>query len=272
MSSARDESWWHGRLQRSSASHDYPSVLTVAQTTSSGADAFQAILSSGEVYWIKAMGNGQGDVALINELVVGRIADLLGACVRPHQIVMLPDELCRERLKPPSRLRPISGPAHGSLHLDNAVEVYEEFQHRDRDNNAEREVGIYALWDLCLGKDEQWLYDSAADFSVWSFDHSLWFGVESTEWDQPMCRALVDVPWGVNEADYPVDNLSASTFHTYAQKLRDITPADLLAILAAVPTEWGKSDRDLEVLGWMLYRRSRGVAQRLVDLASRARP
>lgn len=269
MTTPLDESWWHGRLTRTSPpSTDLHVLAVLGDPVQTGAQPFPVALNNGEKYWVKAMGNGQGDIALVNEAVSCGLAQILGASMRPGMLVSLPQRFDGMRLSM-SGHRARAGLAHASKHLESGEEG-EWFQFRQHDNNRVREVGIYALWDLCLGQDEQWLYELNSDYSIWSHDHSMWFALQSEEWDQDMCRRLVDTPWTVDETQYPVTALSASTFHDFAQRLRDLSVDQILDVLSRVPPEWGKTNRDLEVLGWMIYRRSKAVAQRLINFASRA--
>lgn len=259
-----DLSWWQGRLAalpRPSASER---LFTPIKPSQSGAAAFQGVVEGGKTYWIKVLGNPQGDQILTTERIVTAAGALLDAPVRPIALIDIPLAFSKWQYRDLTGLPP--GLAHGSLALDKA-EVVDEMTYRSADDNRVRQVLLLALWDWCMGEDQQWLYDTSADLSIWTFDHGFWISGGEALWTQESLSRTVDLPWGWRET---VSGLSASTFHEVARRLEAVTADDLLRAVATVPTEWKVGDADLEAVAWFLYRRRLPVADRLRAMAGHA--
>lgn len=219
---------------------------------------------SGQRYWLKALGNPQGDQILATERIVSGAGALIGAPVRPVALVEIPDELAGWRYGEVHRLSP--GIAHGSLLLERA-EVIDELAYRTADDNARRQVLLLALWDWCMGEDQQWLFDTASDLSVWSFDHGFWIGGGEGDWTVDSLERTVDFNWQWQESPFGLD---ATVFHEAANALEALVPDALLRVVGGVPPEWGVSDPELETVAWFLWRRRTAVADRLRVMAGHA--
>lgn len=156
--------------------------------------------------------------------------------------------------------------AHASRAIDHCDERGRpQFDARARDDNRRRQVGIYALYDLFFGFDQQWLYDIDDDRAIYSHDHGLYLPpVGSGSWTESELIALVDEAHQL--PDSPV-GLDAAAIASTSAALRRLDRAALLAILRRVPTGWGVDDADLEALGWFLERRAPAVADRIEGLA-----
>jgi len=213
-------------------------------------------------YWVKVLGNPQGDQILATERIVSAVGTILGAPVRPTALVTIPKALAGYQYGEWERLQ--EGVGHGSLHLM-ASEENDTFIDPKRDGNSARQPRAAGLWDLCMGEDEQWLYDHESDRAMWSFDHGNWLGGE-TGWTGAILAQNIERPWGLS---YPERDLSAIAFLETAKKMEELTPKDLLSAVATVPPEWGVADSELETVAWVLYRRRTGVAARLRGRASR---
>ncbi|MBD8023463.1 hypothetical protein [Microbacterium gallinarum] len=203
-------------------------------------------------------GNHQGNQVLTNEVIVGEVGELLGAPVRERVLVVVPPAVCAWADFP---VRGVSGPlvAHASHHVTGAVDD-DELRYTKRDDNARRQAAMAGLWDLCVGEDPQWLYETSAAYSVWSYDHGLWFTTGEGDWDETILERLIDtdstiprLPAGIN-----LDRLVE-----VADVINQLSPEQLLTVMSAVPVEWGTDDRDLEAMAWFLYSRRRPVAERL---------
>lgn len=225
---------------------------------SSGAGSFLGLADDGRQYWVKVPGNDQGNQVLTNEVIVSEVGLLLGAPVRERVLVNVPQAVCAWSEFP---VRGAAGPllGHGSHHVAGAVDD-DELRYTKRDDNARRQAAMAGLWDLCIGEDPQWLYETGAAYSVWSYDHGLWFTTGEGDWDQGVLERLVDtvspipkLPAGVNR----------DRMREVADLIDNLTPEQLLTVVSAVPVEWGTDDRDLETMAWFLYSRRRRVAERL---------
>lgn len=259
-----DPSWWLGRLSRLPRAVATERLVAPIQRSESGAAAFLGVTDSGKKFWLKVLGNPQGDQILVTERIVTAAGELIGAPVRPISLVDVPLALAGWRYGEIEKLP--TGIAHGSLVLEEA-EVIDELTYRHDDDNTVRQVYLLALWDWCLGEDPQWLYDTASDRSVWTFDHGFWIGGGEAHWSEASLRRTVDLPWAWNESP---SGLSAGTFHEVARRIESVTSDDLLNVVASVPTEWKVTDHELEAVAWFLHRRRVPVANRLRAMAGHA--
>lgn len=258
LAQADQRSWWSGRLTRRDAP-SRPHVVTILERTESGSGVLSAITSEGEHAWIKGIGNAHDDQALVTERMVCGVSEALGLPVAPSQIVDVPASLAGHPLDKFGTHILRAGPAHASLNIEGAQEI-DQLVHRDRDHNASRHAGVFAMWDLFLGQDQQWIYQTGEGYSTWSFDHSLWLARGEGDWHEAMLLDLVDSDWSAQEPSVGID---PEALNLTAARLRELSPSDLLATAASVPIEWGSPDSELEALCWFLYRRSRQVAERL---------
>ena len=251
--------WWLGRLR--SSSRPLPAISVRAPlrlARSSGAGAFLALADDGHQYWVKVPGNPQGDQVLVNEVIVGEVGKLIGSPVRDRVLITVPPELTRWSGYPAA---PSTAPltAHGSLHLANAVDA-DELLHTKRGRNSERQAAIVGLWDLCVGEDPQWLYETSAGHAIWSYDHGLWFTTGEGDWHRNVLRDLLRT-----EATLPDEprSLDAVSLRAVADRILALEVGDILSVVSGVPVEWGTGDVDLEAMAWFLYNRRADVAARL---------
>lgn len=251
--------FWRGMLdgrRRPSASISVRAPRERAR--SSGAGAFLALADNGRQYWVKVPGNPQGDQVLVNEVIVGELGRVLGAPVRERVLVVVPPSVTGWS-DFPTRRSAVALVAHGSLHVQGAVDD-DALRYTKRDDNSRRQAAMVGLWDLCVGEDPQWLYETGAAYSMWSYDHGLWFATGEGDWNEGVLRRLVhahaelvDLPRGIN----------AERLRELAESIDGLTVEVLLSVVSAVPVEWGTGDRDLEAMAWFLYSRRRPVANRL---------
>lgn len=229
---------------------------------SSGAGAFFGLADDGRQYWIKVPGNEQGDQVLVNEVIVAGLGRLLGAPVRERVLITVPASLTNWSDFP---VRSSETPmlAHGSLHVPGAEDA-DDFRYTRRDGNAQRQAAMIALWDLCLGDDPQWLYETSAAFSMWSYDHGFWFTTGEGDWDAAVLQRIVGLDGSVPQ---PPTGLDSKELLAVAERIERLDARALLSVMSAVPVEWGTDDGNLEVMAWFLFRRRTAVAHRLRTLA-----
>ncbi|MBA8920409.1 hypothetical protein [Nesterenkonia jeotgali] len=261
--SPADRAWWIGRLQRATVTSCEDHVVAVLGRTYSGSGVLKVLSSTGEVEWVKAMGNAQGNQALTTERVVSGISDHLKLPAVDSHIIHIPGAFQGFEMDQWGQYRVVAGPAHASKHVEGAREG-DSMKYRDRDSNAQRQAGIFAMWDLFLGQDEQWIYDTSKDYSIWSFDHSLWLTRGEGDWNEELLTRLDSREW---QPYVTPAGLDPSALMQYAERLRRIEPAELIQVMNSVPVEWGTTDSDLEALAWFIYRRSSEVADRLEKMS-----
>ena len=124
---------------------------------------------------------------------------------------------------------------------------------RDRDDNRRRHVGVYALYDLCWGGDDQWLYSASEDDALYGHDHGWYLPPTGPSWSSEELLASVDVP---HQAPYPVAGLDRDEIDRVCQRLRMMVREELADVLRRLPPEWPLEDEELEVLGWFLEKRA----------------
>lgn len=227
----------------------------MAQSSTGGSGAFLGVASDGNRYWIKTLNNGQHSQRVpLNELVVGRCAQLAALPACRVQLVRIPDELAGWEFRPGMRLEP--GYASGSFEQSNVVEV-RSLNNSARDSNAFRYVGVEALWDWCWGQDQQWLESVTEDTMVFDHDHGHYFP-DGPNWTIPSLDANEATPHAVSLAGG-----SAVEAGRIAAAFDAVSPDDIGRILAGVPHEWPVTDDELAHLGAFLIRRAPDAAARL---------
>lgn len=225
---------------------------------SSGAGAFLGLADDGRQYWVKVPGNLQGNQVLVNEVIVGELGILLGAPVRERALVLVPAALTSWS-DFPIRRSSTALVAHASLHVPGAVDD-DELRYTKRDDNARRQAAMAGLWDLCVGEDPQWLYETGARYSMWSYDHGLWFTTGEGDWDGDVLARLVDTDGALAEVPAGVNT---ERFRELADSIERLSVEMLLTVVSQVPVEWEADDRNLEAMAWFIFRRRAQVAQRL---------
>jgi len=218
---------------------------------------FRGVTESGRIYFIKIPDHGiQGARVLATEQIVPAIGRLIEAPVCETALIEISEAWAGEIVGPGVVLEKCI--AHGSLVLNPCEESRDQLFMK-RDDNARRWARWAALWDWCLGSDEQWLYAQDYDNSMWSFDHNMWINDEA-EWSAASCNGQYIQPW-VWRGDWK--QLDAAELKRVADRLYEIDRAQLQDACYAVPEEWDVPKDDLDALVDMLQARKAGVAARL---------
>lgn len=233
-------------------------ALTLVRQAATGAEPGLVMADDGNAYWVKAQGNQHGPTSLLSERVVGLAGEWLGAPVAPSRLIELPDAIAASwKLQSGQRVTP--GLAHGSMVVTTQAVEQVELTHHKKDGNASRGPAYVALWEWCLGEDEQFIYDSAKSMTVWSIDHGLWIG-GGGQWDMSFFTAP---PVPTPRWPGPVKDLSRSAFLAAADRLDSFTLSDAQGIAQAVPLEWGFTTTELATVADWLFARAALVAARL---------
>lgn len=240
-------------------------IFAIAQVASTGSLPFLGLAVNGDRYWVKCLGNPHGVDSLIAERVVEALARKLDAPMRPSVLVEVPEHLTHDSRLIGSGNQ--AGIAHGSLLLD-SCDVKNVLDSAKRDGNSFRQPRFIALWELCYGEDEQWLYDRDNEEQVWSFDHGYWITGGEPEPLTPRDLEVTLRKWKPWEGS--VRGMDPVAFLDVAAQLEALAVADFIDVAASVPVAWGVSDDLLESLAWWLYGRRIHVAGRMRALANKA--
>lgn len=258
-----DRTDWDGVLGSTRSLTEVPQITALVERNDrTGSGAFKALDASGARWWVKPLNNPQGPRVPITELIVGRIGALVEAPVCEVRVVEIPEELSDEEYRPGLKLVP--GHASASRDLGGCQEE-RDLIYRDKDDNAKRLAGVFAIYDWCWGQDDQWLYVPAQDYRLYSHDHGLYL---PGEWSVTGLGAQVDEPHGQSR---PPEGVSPAALVQYAQRLRAVSRAEIAGILRGVPSQWPVTAAELETVGWFLERRVCTVVSRLKDLATTLR-
>ncbi len=206
------------------------------------------------------MNNRQGERTTVTEAIVAAVGKLIEAPICECEIVFLPPEIEGWEFCPGFQIE--SGFAHASRAVTSAIE-YKSLKYRDRDENAQRHVGAFALYDWCWGGDDQWLYAEPEDRKLYSHDHGYYLPETGTTW---CIDALISRVSDPHTAKWPRDGLDQSEIGAYAQRLKALEHENLATALQAIPTCWPVSDEELERVGWFLESRAPEVARRLARM------
>lgn len=235
-------------------------VVGAAEPTWSG--PFRVAASDGRQYFVKSLDTcpaGQ-QRSLVSEHVIARAGRLIGAPMCDVSLIRIPDELAGYEVR--SGVELSAGLAHASMALSRADERGRpHLDARHQDDNRRRHVGVYALYDWCLGADQQWLYDIENDRMLYSHDHGLYFPPAGTgTWTISDLMAHADTEWPLPD---PAENLLPAAVEDVAEALRSVPRQSLRAIINSVPAHWPVDDADLEALGYFLEYRAPAVAERV---------
>ncbi|WOC59866.1 HipA family kinase [Paenarthrobacter sp. AT5] len=253
---------WLGLLAGRPRPEAETTIFAIADVANTGSVPFLGIATDGGRYWVKYMGNAHGTDSLIAERVVEALARKLDAPMRPSVLVDVPEILTHDPRMVGSGIQ--AGVAHGSLFLDNCLEK-NVLDSVTRDGNKTRQPRFIALWELCYGEDEQWLYDRQSDEQVWSYDHGYWITGGEPE---PLTVKDLEVtvkswePW-----KGPLKGMDPAAFVDMLERIEALTVTDLIDVVASVPLAWGVPDELLESLAWWFYMRRTHAMARMRQLA-----
>lgn len=251
---------WQGVLGDTNEVTGLPRIVALIERNDrTGSGAFKAVDSAGDRWWVKPLNNPQGARVPITELIVARAGALIDAPVCEVKVVEIPDELTGEEYRAGLKLEP--GYASASRDLGGCVE-HHGFFYRDKDDNAQRLAGVFAMFDWCWGEDDQWLYVPTADYRLYSHDHGSYL---AGEWTATGLGSRVDRP---HRQSRPLTGVSRGALAGYATKLRSVSREDIAGILSSLPHEWPVTPAELETVGWFLECRTGPVASRLDKLAA----
>lgn len=240
-------------------------VLNVILRADTGAEPALVVADDGHQYWLKPLGNPHGHMSLLAERVVGVAGEWLGAPIAPSRLLQLSPQLA-QAFTFSGRTHAQPGFAHGSRLVASQPLESPALDHASKDDNARRSPFYIALWEWCAGEDEQFLYATEEQHSVWSIDHGMWIGGQG-EWD---ISSLVQSPPFTPRWTGPLSGLSCGAFLDAAARLDQFGRPAALEVAKSIPLEWGFTSGELEDLANWLYDRAPGVAARMRLLSQSA--
>lgn len=122
-------------------------------------------------YWIKTENNPHHQASLLAEVIVNNAARYLQVPVPDYALIELGPQQASAIYKRDGQLYE-SGLCFGSREVSAAQES-RSLTYLRRDNHSIHGAGYIALWEWCLGEDEQLLYRTADQFSLVAFDHGF---------------------------------------------------------------------------------------------------
>jgi hypothetical protein len=248
-------------VERGVASTSASVLIKVART---GAKPILAAADDGRRFWLKWPGNPHGNISLVNELIVARVGEQIGAPVRPVSLVYV-DPALVEGFSAFGDFVPAGTHIGSELLAD--VEEATEILRVARDGNAERFPRFLALWMLCLGTDLQLLYHVSNEDQVWSIDHGLWFDTHEGDWTPSLLEEWVDDNWPWPEDQRP-KGLSATALHQAADSVSELTVELLAHVVGEVPLQWGVDDANLKAIAKFVHQRRTLIASQLRTIAA----
>lgn len=241
------------------------SAVTLIRQAPTGADPALVMADDGELYWVKVPGNQHGPTSMLSERLVGLAGEWLGAPVAPSRLINVPAQIA-DTWTFQAGGRPQAGLAHGSLVVGREAVELAELTHHRSDGNPRRAAFYIALWEWCIGDDEQFIYDAAGAMSMWSIDHGMWIG-GGGQWDASLfARPLEFNPHWTG----PIDALSQSAFIEAAGRLDCLTLDVARGLARGVPLEWGFTTAELDAVADWLVARASYVADRLRIMSASA--
>jgi hypothetical protein len=248
---------WNGQLQGAVPSPVTRRVKFIAPSEKGGSQPFPTVDDQNERWYVKAPNNPQGGRVVVTELIVSAVGRLIGAPVCEVEPIEIPADFAGMTL--PSGLALQAGIGSASRAIPDVTQAG-GLEHRRRDDNRRRHVGVFALYDWCWGGDGQWLYCASADEKLYSHDHGWYLPPEGADWNEAALLAEVDTS---RQLPAPHDELDVGECERVADALEAVTREDLCSILAGVPAQWGIPVIELEAVGYFLERRAPAVGARI---------
>lgn len=240
-------------------------MLVVEQNSSTGTAPVLFVADDHKSYWAKWPGNPHGEYSLANEWIVSQLAVELRAPF-PTAVLLnvngaLVSDMHHDGVQMPA------GTWFGSSRVV-GIES-DQLLYADRAANIERVPYYLALWHLCFGRDQQFVYDYGAGHMLYSIDHGLWFDCCEGDWD-PNLDVRVAETW--LEPD-PGGKLrtDGALMHAAADTLEALDCDAIGRCVGSVPLEWQVPDQELARLARFVHARRQPAADHLRFLATRTK-
>lgn len=208
----------------------------------------------GQLYAVKFHNNPYGDGrAIFTEQLVGQLGRRIGASVAEVRYVLVPEEILDELQLHLDGVRAAPGIQHGSKWASG---------YSDRKAIAEAAAlnhqplgALSVLYTWLHAGDHQLICQDNAPHNVLSVDHSA-FIVDGGGWTEETLSTIPE-PTAFDPQFDPyvvdVDRVDA------LEQLQRVTPADIAAVVASPPDEWGVTMAERVALADFVHRRQRQV-------------
>lgn len=189
--------------------------------------------SDGHDYVVKAMRRPNRDLAfaLVNDQVIGRFANAIGAPVPPVALVDVPAELIAAE---PELAGIPAGIAHGSRYVPRASATRQGIAHQNAPGNRGRYADLAVMYGWAGANDHQFFYEDGTNL-VWSFDHGHFFP-GGPAWTIQSLRAAG--PAAVDGTIQSACNLTASELGEATSKLSSVHRDDFTTAIGWPPEAW----------------------------------
>ncbi len=246
-------------IQRSHDPEGIDAIAPLQQARGGLSAPFLVRASDERRYWCKVINNPEHTRIPINEQLVGRLGQVLGAATCEVALIRIPEDLAGWQFCSwNSSLQLEPGWAHGSAEVAGAVET-RTMRSRISDDNARRHAGLYAIYDWLCGEDPQWLACGSQQDAFFSHDHGSYFP-NGPGWTVDSLRRH-----GLRSHTLPFtpDGLDPEELARLADRLQAITPEELAAVGSSLPATWPVGDDELKALLDFVQDRRRATAERL---------
>jgi hypothetical protein len=201
--------------------------------------------SDGALYVVKGRQMGR---VLVNDHLVARLGELLGAPVTTTALVDIPQALIT--IEPQVAHIP-SGISHGAKWIEDCTDRL-TFEHAHLPENRHRFalLAILYSWAGCWS-DHQFIYKKAAPQEVFSVDHGHFFQ-SGPNWT---ISGLQGAPPVVLDPVFGACALTPVELRSAARSLKSVDLSDVSAIVNWIPTDWGLSSDERAAMIEYLVRR-----------------
>jgi hypothetical protein len=233
----------------------------LSQSTQGSSGSFLVLADDGRRYWCKSLNNFQDPRVPVNEQIVAKLGQLIGAPVCEPQLVRITEPLVGWEIRPNTGRLLERGWAHGSLAVEPAVETH-SLDRRSDDDNVRRHAGIFALFDWVGGSDPQWLM-VGSNAMYFSHDHGHYFP-GGPSWT----AASLQGASGAFQPGGATTGLERAELERLVDRLEAVSQEEVEACVSNLPADWPVGTDELEALVEFVYGRTGAVAQRLRALVA----
>lgn len=184
---------------------------------------------------------------MLCDQLVGRLGALLQAPVPPVDLVYIPERMVTAT---PELRDVLPGLAHGSREIPNCGDR-ESVTYVTTENRA-RFARLAVLYGWCAADDHQFLYQTTADWLVWSVDHGHFLGGPNVPF--PPDASHLKVP-ELDQLIVQQASLTNQDLEPALLALKSVTAGDVAEAVATLPDEWGMTLEKRVTLTVLLWER-----------------